>query len=121
MAMSAIGPGRIFWAVYPGERGEGKKRPMITASRRVDINRTGKLIAVVCSTDFTEPLEPTEVLLPSDPEGRCVTQLARETVAVCDWTTEFDASEIQETGGLVPGELMREICRLASLNYPTER
>jgi hypothetical protein len=119
--MSALGPGRIFWAVDPGKRGEGKKRPMITVSRRVDINRTGKLIAVVCSTEFAEPLEPTEVLLPSDPEGRCVTRLARATVAVCDWSVELDASEIHETGGLVPAELLRDICRRAGLNYPTER
>jgi hypothetical protein len=94
---------------------------MMTASRRVDINRTGKLIAFVGSTEFTEPLEPTEVLLPSDPEGRCVTQLAREIVAVCEWTVELDASEIHETGGLVPAELLLDICRRAGLNYPIER
>jgi mRNA-degrading endonuclease toxin of MazEF toxin-antitoxin module len=119
--MSALGPGRIFWAVYPGERGEGKQRPMITVSRRVDINRTGKLIAVICSTEFTEPLGSNEVLLPSDPERRCVRQPAKETVAVCDRTTEFDVSEIHETGGLVPAELLRDICRRAGLSYPTER
>jgi mRNA-degrading endonuclease toxin of MazEF toxin-antitoxin module len=119
--MSALGPGRIFWAVYPGERGDGKKRPMITVSRRVDINRTGRVIAVVCSTDFAEPLGPSEVLLPSDPDRRCTTQLARETVAVCDWTAELDVSEIHETGGLVPVALLREICRLAGLTFPVER
>jgi mRNA-degrading endonuclease toxin of MazEF toxin-antitoxin module len=119
--MSALGPGRIFWAVPPGKRGEGKKRPMIIVTRRVDILRTGTLIAVVCSTDFTEPLEPIEVRLPSHPEGRCVTRLEKETVAVCDWTTKFIASEIHETGGLVPAHLLREICRLAGLTYPYER
>jgi PemK-like, MazF-like toxin of type II toxin-antitoxin system len=119
--MSALGPGRIFWAVYPGDRGDGKKRPMVVATRRVDILRTGRLIAVVCSTDFEEPLEPIEVLLPYHHEGRCVTGLQKATVAVCDWTTEFDASEIHETGGLVPAHLLREICRQAGLTYPHER
>lgn len=119
--MSALGPGRIFWAVYPGGRGERKKRPMITVSRRVEIRRTGKLVAIVCSTEFTEPLEPNEVLLPSEPERRCVTQLAKATVAVCDWTTEFNVSDIHETGGLVPAELLRDICRRAGLSYPVER
>ncbi len=119
--MSPLGPGRIFWGVCPGERGEGKKCPMIIATRRVDLLRNDKLIAVVCSTDFAEPLEPTEVRLPSDPERRCITKLERETVAVCDWTTEFVASEIRETGGLVPASLLREICRRAGLAYPIER
>jgi hypothetical protein len=119
--MSALGPGRIFWAVYPGDRGEGKKRPMIVATRRVDILWTGTLIAVVCSTDFSEPLVPNEVRLPSHPEGRCVTQLRQDTVAVCDWTAEFVASEVHETGGLVPAHLLREICQRAGLLYPYER
>ena len=48
---------------------------MIVATRRVDLLRTGILVAVVCSTDFTEPLEPIEVRLPSHPDGRCVTRL----------------------------------------------
>ena len=84
--MSPLGPGRIFWAAFPGARGAGKKRPMIIASRRTDILRTARLVAVVCSTDFDEPLLPTEVLLPSHPEGLCRTELRHATVAVCDWT-----------------------------------
>ena len=94
---------------------------MIIATRRVDLLRNDRFIAVICSTDFTEPLEPTEVLLPSDPERRCVTKLERGTVAVCDWTIELVASEIHETGGLVPASLLRETCRRAGLAYPTER
>jgi mRNA-degrading endonuclease toxin of MazEF toxin-antitoxin module len=119
--MNALGPGRIFWAVYPGDRGDGKKRPMIAASRRVDINRTGRVVAVVCSTEFGEPPEPSEVPLPFDRERRCVTQLTRETVAVCDWTAELDVSAVHETGGLVPAALLREICRRAGLTFPVER
>jgi mRNA-degrading endonuclease toxin of MazEF toxin-antitoxin module len=119
--MSPLGPGRIFWAAFPGARGAGKKRPMIIASRRTDILRTGRLVAVVCSTDFEEPLLPTEVLLPSDPEGLCRTELRHATVAVCDWTVQFDALEIKETGGLVPAELLRKICAMAGLAYPAER
>lgn len=119
--MDPLGPGRIFWTVYPGDRGEGKSRPMIVATRRVDILRTGSLFAVVCSTSFGDPLEPTEVRLPSDPDGRCITRLRQDTVAVCDWTMEFEVEGIRETGGLVPAPLLREICRLAGLTYPHER
>ena len=120
--MSPLGPGRIFWAAFPGARGAGKKRRMIIASRRTDILRTARLVAVVCSTDFDEPLLPTEVLLPSHPEGLCRTELRHATVAVCDWILQFPTPpQIKETGGLVPAELLRQICALAGLAYPAER
>lgn len=117
-----LGPGRIVWAVYPGDRGDGKMRPMIVASRRTDIMRTGQFLAVVCSTSFHEPLvEGVEVRLPSDPEGKCCTRLKEDTVAVCDWIVSLDEDEISETGGLVPIALLREICRLAGIVLPPER
>ncbi len=119
--MAPLGPGRIFWAIYPGDRGEAKKRPMIVTSRRTDILRTGQVFAVVCSTDFPEPPGPGEVLLPSDPDGHSLTHLRKRTVAVCDWTTPFPVSAIEETGGLVPTALLREICRLAGITYQPER
>jgi hypothetical protein len=39
--MDPLHPGRIFWAVYPGERGDEKERPMIVTTRRTDLVRTG--------------------------------------------------------------------------------
>jgi mRNA-degrading endonuclease toxin of MazEF toxin-antitoxin module len=119
--MAPLGPGRIVWAVYPGDRGDGKRRPMIVASRRQDIVRTGQVFAVVCSTQFGEPPGPNEVLLPSDAERPCVTQLRQPTVAVCDWTTPLPVREIQETAGLVPTGLLREICKKAGILLAPER
>jgi mRNA-degrading endonuclease toxin of MazEF toxin-antitoxin module len=119
--MDPLGPGRIVWAVYPGGRGGGKERPMVVTSRRADLIRTDQVFAVVCSTDFREPLEPDEVRLPSNPEGRCVTRLREDTVAVCNWTTPIPVDQIQRTGGLVPTTLLREICRKAGITYVPER
>lgn len=120
--MAPLGPGRIFWAIFPGDRGDGKLRPMITASKRTEILRSGTLFAVVCSTDFDEdaPLSE-EVPLPYDPDGNSITRLKRPTAAICDWTTSFNAAEIRETAGLVPTYLLREICRLAGITFPSER
>src|SRR4051812_12076416 len=108
--MAPLGLGRIFWAVYPGDRGAGKERPMIIMSRQPDIKRTRQVFAVVCSTTFKEPIEPSEVRLPFDPEGRGLTRLREDTVAVCDWTTLFPVDLIQRTGGRVPIDLLRQIC-----------
>ena len=119
--MTPLGPGRIFWAAYPGERGAGKERPMIVTSCRRDILRTGEVFAVVCSTTFTEPLEANEVRLPSHPAGRCITQLRVDTVAVCNWTTPFAVDQIHKTGGLVPSSLLREICQKAGITVVPER
>ena len=119
--MAPLGPGRIFWAVYPGGRGTGKERPMIVTTRRADIIRTRQVFAVVCSTDFREPVGPDEVRLPFDPQGRCITKLKQDTVAVCIWTTPLPVEQIRMTSGLVPTALLREICEKAGITYLPER
>src|SRR5262249_38247854 len=119
--MVPLSPGRIIWAVYPGDRGDGKTRPMIVTTRRADILRTGQVFAVVCSTDVQEPIGPDEVALPFDPEGHSVTRLRKETMAVCNWTTTLPVDQIRETGGLVPTSLLRAICEKAGVTYVPER
>jgi hypothetical protein len=116
-----INPSRIVWAVAPSGRGEGKTRPLIIATRRVDILKGSKIAAIGCSTDFTEPLTPTEIRLPYDPEGKVVTGLREDTVAVCDWIEEFPPGTEFVTGGMVPGALQRTIFETAGLIVPPER
>jgi hypothetical protein len=116
-----ISPGRIVWAAAPSGRGEGKKRPLIIATRRVDILKGSKIAAIGCSTEFREPLTPTEVRLPSHPEGKVVTGLRQDTVAVCDWIEEFPPGTSFETGGMVPGALQQVIFKTAGIIVPPER
>ncbi len=119
--MDALRPGRIFWGVFPGRRGDGKTRPMLVMTRRTDLIRTGRVFAIVCSTDFTEPLLPIEVILPSQEDGLICTRLKRPTVAVCDWTTPYTVADIEETSGMVPAAILQDICRKAGIAYPAER
>lgn len=119
--MAAIGPGRIFWAVYPGGRGDGKTRPMIVVNRQVDIARTGQVFAVVCSTDFDPPVRDIEVELPHDTDRPSVTRLPRPTVAVCNWTTTYRVADIRVTAGIIPAHLLREIRLKAGIALPPER
>ena len=119
--MPPISPGRIVWAVAPSGRGEGKKRPLIIATRRVDILKGSPIVAVGCSTEFAEPLSPMEIRLPSDPEGKGVTGLKVDTVAVCDWIEVFPPGTKFETGGMVPRELQRGIFVTAGIVIPPER
>src|SRR5271154_262569 len=97
-----ISPGRIVWAVAPSGRGEGKKRPLIIATRRVDILKGSKIAAIGCSTEFDEPLPPSGVLLPYDPEGKVVTGLRQATVAICDWIEEFPPDRSSRPAGWCP-------------------
>ncbi|HWE39226.1 MAG TPA: hypothetical protein VG406_21940 [Isosphaeraceae bacterium] len=119
--MSAISPGRIVWAVAPSGRGEGKTRPLIIATRRVDYLKGSRVAAIGCSTDFVEPLTPTEILLPFHPEGRIVTGLRHPTVAVCDWIEQFPPGTTFQTGGMVPKALLRTIFAAAGIIVPPER
>ena len=119
--MAALGPGRIFWAVYPGQRGGGKLRPMVIVTSLKDILSTKQLLAVVCTTVFASPPPENEVVLPHREDGMGITALKQPTVAVCDWTTPFAVADISETGGQVPPTLLREICRKAGIRLAPER
>ena len=83
-----------------------------------DILRGSPIVAVVCSTKFSDPLLPFEIPLPSDPDGRCGTGLRDETVAVCNWIIELNQGSTRETGGIVGLELFDLTCRTAGLAVP---
>lgn len=110
-----------MWAVAPSGRGEGKKWPLIIATRRVDILEGSEIAAIGCSTEFDEPLTPSEVPLPYDPEGKVVTSLRQAKVAVCNWIEEFPPGSEFETGGMVSGALLRLIFETAGIVVPPER
>ena len=119
--MQGISPGRIVWSVAPSGRGEGKKRPLIIATRRVDFLKGSKIAAIGCSTDFIEPLTATEIRLPFDSDGKTVTGLRQATVAVCDWVEAFPPGTRFEIGGMVPRQLQRIIFETAGIIVPPER
>ena len=119
--MDSLLPGRIVWAVAPSGRGGGKSRPLIIATPRTQIVRGARIVAIGCSTVIPDPLPPAAIRLPSEPEGRCVTRLKGDTVAVCDWLEEFPPGTTFETGGMVPGHLLRTIFAQAGLIVPPER
>jgi mRNA-degrading endonuclease toxin of MazEF toxin-antitoxin module len=118
--MSALGPGRIFWAADSGPRGEGKKRPMVVVNPRTDIVRTGTVLAVVCSTGYTPPPMEFEVELPWHPGRLVVTRLPEPTVAVCNWRVTLPAAGLKAEG-IVPTHLLRVICERAGIEMPRER
>ena len=114
-------PGSIVWAVYPGDRGDGKKRPMIVATSRRDILREGRFTAVVCSTLFSEPIQPNEVLLPFAADRWCASELQEPTVAVCDWRANLSVSDPMDAGGFITGEVLRDVFARAEIILAPER
>ena len=121
--MIPLGVGRVIWAVYPGKRGEGKRRPMVVLTSRNDIVRTGRAFVVICSTSFDLPIKPDEVLLPSQVDARCVTKLPSPTVAVCNWTDIVHVAglSVQDVGGLVPTDLVKIICAKIGKPFQSDR
>lgn len=122
--MVALGFGRVIWAVYPGARGGGKPRPMILLTPRPEIARTGRSLAVACSTDFAEPLRDNEVLIPTYADSRhCPTGLRSRTVAICNWIDEVTVAKIrpEDRGGLVPRDVMKAICDKIGIPLSSDR
>lgn len=64
---------------------------------------------------------PIEIRLPFDPEGKCVTGLRGDCVAVCDWIEQFPPRALFETGGVVPGQLLKVIFAASGITYTPER
>ncbi len=116
-----IVPGRIVWAVPPSQRGMGKVRPLIVATRRIDILKGNPIIVIACSAVFHEPLSPVEILLPFDQEGKGVTGLKADTIAVCDWIEAFPTGTKFKAGRMVPGPLLKTIFEAAGIKLPPER
>ena len=121
--MPPLGIGRIVWTVYPGNRGDGKRRPMVILTNRMDVARTGRAFVVICSTSFEEPIKANEVLLPSKADGKCGTGLTEPTVAVCDWTDNISIAGIrtQDVGGVLPVDLVKTICAKVGIPFKSDR
>ena len=95
--------------------------PWIIATRRVDILEGSEIAAIGCSTEFDEPLTPSEVPLPYDPEGKVVTGLRQAKVAFAIGSKSFPLDQGFETGGMVSGALLRLIFETAGIVVPPER
>ena len=119
--MAPVCPGLLIWDKAPSGRGQGKCRPLIIAMRRIDYLQGRPVITIGCSTDIDEPLNDDEIRLPHDPNGNCLTQLRRPTIAVCNWIEKFPPKTRFETGGMVTGTLLHEIFRKAGITVPPER
>ena len=105
-----------------GRSRRGSAVPMIVATRRGDINRTGRLVARGLFDVDRRPARPDGSPAPLPPRGRaCATRLRVPTIAVCDRTASFSAAEIAETGGIVGASILKEICEKAGIAFPLER
>ncbi len=94
---------------------------MIVATGLRDILQHRRFTAIVCSSDFAEPVQADEILLPFALDGRCDTELRQPTVAVCNWTANLSVKEIIEVGGFVKGEIRREVFTKAGIILVPER
>ena len=120
--MVTLDIGRIIWAVCPGTRGKGKRRPMVILTSTAEIERTGLAFVVVCSSKFTEPVRDDEVLLPGGiGVNRSITKLKKPTVAICGWKRLIPVGGIrpEDYGGVVPTHLVIEIYRKIGIHIPS--
>ena len=94
---------------------------MIVATGRIDILRKQTFTAIVCSTEFREPVQDDEVLLPSNPDGSSETGFRHPTVAVCNWRANLSITEVKAVGDFIKGEVLREVLAKAGIALPSER
>jgi hypothetical protein len=120
--VKSISPGRIIWHVAPSGRGEGKIRPLIIVTRRIDYLQGRPVVAIGCSTDFPSSKPEMEIRLEYHPQRRCLTELPEATVAVCDWIETFPPRTVFDNlGGMIGGNQLKEIVERAGLVFIPER
>ncbi len=101
--------GRIVWAFVADANGFRKLRlaVIVTATNQITADKLFEVIAV--TTRLPEPLPNDFVLLPWHAQGHARTRLNRKCAAVCSWRCTISTHDIQDLGGVVPGECLLDI------------
>lgn len=109
--------GDIVWATVSDEAGRNpKNRPCLIITPTESLAEGHPITAVAITSTFTTPLPDELVHLPWKRGGHPVTGLKKPCVAVCNWVVRFQVSDIQDTAGIVPPNVLRVI--LAKLPRP---
>jgi mRNA-degrading endonuclease toxin of MazEF toxin-antitoxin module len=107
--------GTIVIASVPDPAGGNpKERPLVVISSTVDVEAGKPVVAAAISTQFAEPLAPTEVRLPFHPKGSARTGLTKPCVAKCNWLCTLQQSAVRATRGYVSGKVLKSILSIVN-------
>jgi mRNA-degrading endonuclease toxin of MazEF toxin-antitoxin module len=108
--MPALVQGQIVWAtITDSHGGNPKARPAVVVTPTAEINPTGDvqvaaITTLVAQAPFSETVE-----LPSDPAGHPATKLKKPCEVVCSWVVSVPVSQVRDSGGSVPPDILAEI------------
>jgi hypothetical protein len=110
-----IRQGRIIHTDVPDRYGVPKRRPVIIVTPNDDIETAEEFFAVCCSHSSYHrvPWLQTWTEIPHHRDGRCPSKLCKPTVACCDYIAILSRDVVftADLGGLVVGQLLKEIVR----------
>ena len=107
---SPLSQGRIVWATIPDPRGGNEKaRPVVILTATNDILPGGEVQVAAITTLIGQAPFAETVELPSSPAGHPQTKLKKPCEVVCSWVLSVPVTNLNDTGGSVPPDILVEI------------
>jgi mRNA-degrading endonuclease toxin of MazEF toxin-antitoxin module len=107
---SPLSQGQIVWVTVPDPRGGNpKSRPAVIVTAAADIGTTGEVQVAAVTTMIGQAPFAETVELPSDAAGHPQTKLKKPCEVVCSWIVSVPVTDVRDTGGVVPSDLLAEI------------
>ncbi|MSR59806.1 MAG: hypothetical protein EXS05_19575 [Planctomycetaceae bacterium] len=102
--------GSIIWVRVVDRNGRNSKcRPAVIVTPTAEIVPGARLIAVAATSTLSRPIPQNQIELPWHNNGHPKTGLYKRCVAICDWLFEFDQDAIEDSPGIVPPAILRNI------------
>jgi len=102
--------GSVVQAWVSDPQGQNRKlRPLIIVTPTEEISSGDEFYAVAVTTNFTEPLNSDEILLPFHPTGQAKSGLRKKCVAKCSWLVPLLASDVHDVQGFIATQRMAGI------------
>lgn len=102
--------GTIVRVIIPDSLGGNpKSRPAVIVTATDEIDPAGEVQVAAITTDLGRARSSETVELPSLPAGHPQTKLKKPSEVVCSWVVSVPVASLNNTGGVVPPNLLTEV------------
>jgi mRNA-degrading endonuclease toxin of MazEF toxin-antitoxin module len=107
---SPLTQGRIVRAtIRDSQGGNEKTRPAVVVTATAEIASAGVVVVAAITSDLGRARSSETVELPWHTDGHPQTRLKKPSEVVCSWIAAVPVTDLSDTGGFVPQDLLPEL------------